>query len=74
MRGPFRTCHGTRLSSLGPHPRNLDTPLLVAPESPVWTLQFLLQRVLHRLVGGGVGRWVWVDEGGGWSTWTGPCA
>ena len=28
-----------------PPPPNLDTPLLVAPESPVWTLRFLLQRV-----------------------------
>ena len=47
----------------GPHPRNLDTPLLVAPESPVWTLRFLLVRVHHRLLG--AGRWVWVDGGGG---------
>ena len=47
----------------GPHPPNLDTPLLVAPESPVWTLRFLLQRVHHRLLG--AGRWVLVDEGGG---------
>ena len=44
-----------------PHPPNLDTPLLVASESPVWTLRFSLQRVPHRLGGGGV----WVDEGGG---------
>ena len=47
----------------GPHPPNLDTPLLVAPESPVWTLRFLLVRVHHRLLG--AGRWVWVDGGGG---------
>ena len=46
----------------GPHPPNLDTPLLVAPESPVWTLRFLLVRVHHRLLG--AGRWVWVDRGG----------
>ena len=46
----------------GPNLPNLDTPLLVAPESPVWTLQFLLQRVHHRLLQ--AGRWVWVDEGG----------
>ena len=45
------------------HPPNLDTPLLVAPESPVWTLRFLLVRVHHRLLG--AGRSVWVDEGGG---------
>ena len=45
-----------------PHPPNLDTPLLVAPESPVWTLRFLLVRVHHRLVG--AGQCVWVDEGG----------
>ena len=25
----------------GPHHRNLDHPLLVPPESPVWTLRFL---------------------------------
>ena len=55
----------------GPHPPNLDTRLLVAPESPVWTLRFLLVRVHHRLLG--AGRWVWVD-GGGLSTWTSPCA
>ena len=46
----------------GPHPPNMDTPLLVAPESPVWTLQFLLVRVHHRLLG--AGRWVWVDGEG----------
>ena len=45
----------------GPHPPNLDTPLLVALKSPVWTLRFLLVRVHHRLLG--AGRWVWVDEG-----------
>ena len=55
----------------GPHPPNLDTPLLVAPESPVWTLRFLLVRVHHRLLG--AGRWVWVTRGG-LSTWTSPCA
>ena len=47
----------------GPQPPNLDTPLLVAPGSPVWTLRFLLVRVHHRLLG--AGRWVWVDGGGG---------
>ena len=47
----------------GPNPPNPDTPLLVAPESPVWTLRFLLVHVHHRLLG--AGRWVWVDEGGG---------
>ena len=56
----------------GPHPPNMDTPLLVAPESPVWTLRFFLVRVHHRLLG--AGRWVWVDGGGGLSTWTSPCA
>ena len=61
MRGPSRSCHGTRLSWLAPTPQNLDTPLL-APESPVWTLRFLLVRVHHRLLG--ARRWVWVDEGG----------
>ena len=48
---------------VGPHPPNLDTPLLIAPESPVWTLRFLLVRVHQRLLG--AGQWVWVDEGGG---------
>ena len=37
----------------GPHPPNLDTPLLVTPESPVWTLRFLLVRVHNRLLGAG---------------------
>ena len=45
----------------GPQPPNLDSPLLVAPESPVWTLRFSLVRVHHRLLG--AGRSVWVDEG-----------
>ena len=47
----------------GPHLPNLDTPLLIAPESPVWTLRFLLVQVHHGLLG--AGRWVWVDKGGG---------
>ena len=47
----------------GPHPRNLDTPLLVDPETPVWTLRFLLVRVHHRLLG--AEHWVWVDGGEG---------
>ena len=47
----------------GPHPPNLDTPRLVAPESPVWTLRFLLVWVHHRLLG--AGQWVWVGGGGG---------
>ena len=46
----------------GPHLPNLDTPLLVAPESPLWTLRFLLQRLHRRLLG--AGRWVWMGEGG----------
>ena len=46
----------------GPHPPNVDTPLFVAPESPVFTLRFLLVRLHHRVLG--AGRWVWVDEGG----------
>ena len=44
----------------GPHPPNMDAPLLVAPGSPY---RFLLLRVHHRLLG--AGRWVWVDGGGG---------
>ena len=54
-----------------PHPPSLDIPLLVDPKSPVWTLRFLLQRVLHRLLGGGVG---YGRTRGWWSTWTSPCA
>ena len=46
----------------GHHPPNMDSPLLVAPQSPVWTLRFLLVRVHHRLLG--AGRWVWVDGEG----------
>ena len=46
----------------GPQPPNLDTPLLVAPESPVWSLRVLLVRVHHRLLE--VGRWVWREEWG----------
>ena len=55
----------------GSHPPNLDTPLLVAPESPVWTLRFLLVRVHHWLLERG-GRYAWTR--GGLSTWTDPCA
>ena len=47
----------------GPQPPNLDSPLLVDLESPVWTIRFLLVRVHHRLLG--AGRRVWVDKGGG---------
>ena len=43
-------------------PKNMDTPLLVAPEGPVWTLRFWLVRVHHRLLG--AGRWVLVDGEG----------
>ena len=46
-----------------PPPPKPGHPLLVAPESPVWTLRFLWVRVHHRLLG--AGRWVWVDGGGG---------
>ena len=38
------------------------------PESAVWTPRLLLQRVHHRLLGGG---YVWTR--GGWSIWTSPC-
>ena len=52
-------------------PQGLDTPLLLPPESPVWTLPFVMHRVHHRILG--QGRWVWVDERGStqgvvWST------
>ena len=49
-------------SLAGPHPPDMDTPLLVAPESPVSTLWFLLVRVQQWLLA--AGRWVRVDEGG----------
>ena len=45
-----------------PHPSNLDHPLLVSPESQVWTLRFGIQRVHQRILG--QGRWVWVDPEG----------
>ena len=50
-----------------PHPSNLnlsnlDHPLLVLPESPIWTLCFLMPRAHHKILG--QGRWVWADEGG----------
>ena len=32
-----------------PHPPNLDHPLLMPPESPAWTLRFLMQRVHQSL-------------------------
>ena len=53
----------------GPHPPNHDTPLLVAAETPLWTLRFLLVRVHHRLLG--AGRWVWVDGASIGIGWTG---
>ena len=55
----------------GPHPPNLDTPLLVAPESPGWTLRFCCNGCTIGCWGrGGVYGWT----RGGLSTWTGPCA
>ena len=38
---------------VGPQPPNLDHPLLVPPESTVWTLRFLTQRVRQRISGQG---------------------
>ena len=55
----------------GPHPPNVDTPLLVGPDSPVWTLRFLLQRVHHRLLGGGGYGWT---RGGAGSPGQAPAA
>ena len=45
-----------------PHPPNLDHPLLVPRESPIWTVRFLMHRVNHKILG--QGRWVWADKGG----------
>ena len=45
-----------------PQPPNLDHPLLVPPESPIWTLRFFMHRMHHNSFG--EGRWVWADEGG----------
>ena len=53
----------------GPHPPNFDHPLLVPPESPIWTLRFFMHCVHHKILG--QGRWVWADKGG--STRTNPC-
>ena len=47
---------------VGPHPPALDHPLLMPPESPVWTLRFVMHRVHHKI--SGRGRWVLVDEWG----------
>ena len=47
----------------GPHPPNMEHPLLVPPESSVWILRFMMQRVHQRILG--QGRWVWLDEGAG---------
>ena len=47
----------------GSHPPNLDHPLLVPPESPIWTPRFWMHRVHHKILG--QGRWVWADKGGG---------
>ena len=46
----------------GPQPPGLDDPLLLPPESPIWTLRFLLHRTHQKMLG--EGRWVWVDEKG----------
>ena len=70
--GPPRPAMGPR-SPGWPPPLKHGHPSPRRPESPVWTLRFLLVRVHHRLLG--AGRWVWVDRGGGGlSTWTSPCA
>ena len=45
-----------------PHPMGLNHPLLLPPESSIWTLRFVTQRVHHKRLG--QGRWVWVDERG----------
>ena len=45
-----------------PHPLGMDTPLLLPPGGPIWTLRFVLHRVHHKVLG--QGRWVWVDERG----------
>ena len=46
----------------GPQPPNLDHPLLVPPETRIWTLRSLMHHVHHKILG--QGRWVWTDEGG----------
>ena len=46
----------------GHHPPNLDHPLLLSSESPIWTLRFVMHRVHHKILG--QGRWVWADAGG----------
>ena len=47
----------------GPHPRNLDQPLLVPPESEIWNMLFLMHCVHHKILG--LWRSVSADEGGG---------
>ena len=46
----------------GPNAPHLDHPLLVRPESPIWTLRILMHHLHHKILG--QGRWVWADEGG----------
>ena len=53
MRGPSRTCHGTRPSWLTPSPKNMDQHLLVPPESPVWTPRFFDAAGASKACGGG---------------------
>ena len=71
-------CVGFLGPAMGPHcpgwppPRpNLDTPLLVALESPVWTLRFCCSGCTTGCWGRG-GGYGWTK--GGWPTWTSPCA
>ena len=45
-----------------PRPPGMDTPFPLPPESSIWTLQFVLQCMRHKLLG--QGRWVWIDEWG----------
>ena len=45
-----------------PHPLGLDVPLLPPPESSIWALRFVMQRVHHKILG--QARWVRVDERG----------
>ena len=35
----------------GPQPPGLDNPLLLPPESPVWTLRFVMHHVHHKILG-----------------------
>ena len=51
MAGPSLTCPPPPVLQ-GPHPPGLGTPLVLALDSPVWTLRFILQRIHTKILAG----------------------